>query len=148
MTGFCRVGVMLKIYKYQNHSKCPRCEEDKETTAHVLQCQHPLAINLWTQSIQDLEAWMTINNGHPEMIELMILGLQQWHDNEHILHSYNIHEPMLSTAWKKQCRLGWRSFLQGFGLLNGGNVKNNTFFSTILKNQTHYGSQEFNDIYG
>jgi hypothetical protein len=63
ITGFCGVGVMLKIYKYQSHSKCPRCLTDNETTTHVLCCQEPEAAALWNQSLLDLEQWMTNNLG-------------------------------------------------------------------------------------
>jgi hypothetical protein len=92
MTGFCGVGVMLKIYNYQNHTKCPRCEENNETTSHVLQCRHPSATDIWTQSLENLETWMTQNNGHPEMVELIILGLRRWHDDDPIPYSYDILE--------------------------------------------------------
>jgi hypothetical protein len=75
MTGFCGVGVMLRVYRFQQHAKCPRCEDDDKTIDHVLQCRQQSALDLWSKSIQDLERWMTTNQGHPEMIELIILGL-------------------------------------------------------------------------
>jgi hypothetical protein len=82
MTGFCGVGIMLKIYKFQSHPKCPHCEEDDESTLHVLQCQQTSASSLWERSIQNLEQWMTNNLGHSELVELIILGLAIWYNNE------------------------------------------------------------------
>jgi len=38
-TGQCGVGQMLQRWKYQEHSLCPRCGEQDETTKHVIQCQ-------------------------------------------------------------------------------------------------------------
>jgi hypothetical protein len=84
---------------------------------HVLQCKQQSALDLWSKSIQDLERWMTINQRHPEMIELIILGLQYWHDQVRIPFTYDILEPTLRKAWNKQRRIGWRSFLDGFWVL-------------------------------
>jgi hypothetical protein len=102
---------MLKIYKYQKHSKCPRCLSSNETTAHILQCRETDALSLWQQSLQGLEQWMLSNYGHPEMIELIILALQKWHNQKRIPFTYNILEPHLKTAWTKQRRLGWTLFM-------------------------------------
>jgi hypothetical protein len=60
---------------------------------------------------------MITNQGHPEMIELIILGLQRWHDQERIPLVYDILELTLCKAWNKQCRIGWKSFLDGFWVL-------------------------------
>jgi hypothetical protein len=73
---------MLKIYKFQAHSKCPHCKEDDESTLHVLRCQQTGASELWEWSIQNLEQWITNNLGHPELVELIILGLTTWYNNE------------------------------------------------------------------
>ncbi len=105
---------MLQIYKHQKHSKCPRCMMNDEDTAHVLRCQHADAITLWQQSVDKLEQWMINNQGHPEMIELIILGLNAWHSSNILPLKYDILEPSLSIAYRKQRRIGWRSFIEGF----------------------------------
>jgi hypothetical protein len=90
MTGFCGTGKMLKIYRFQKHSKCPRCQTDNENTNHVLQCNHSEALTLWNTSLTSLEEWMLSNNGHPELVELIILGLTKWHNNEIFPLTYDI----------------------------------------------------------
>ena len=35
LTGFCGVGKMLRQYRWQDHTKCPRCSMDNEDTQHV-----------------------------------------------------------------------------------------------------------------
>jgi hypothetical protein len=99
MTGFCGAGNMLRIYRFQNHSKCPRCELDNENTNHVLRCRHPEASALWDTSVEDLEQWMLSNNRHPELVELIILSLTNWHNEERFPLSYEILEPDLINAW-------------------------------------------------
>ena len=39
LTGFYGIGLMLEIYKYQKHTKCPQCNADNKTTEHVLTCK-------------------------------------------------------------------------------------------------------------
>jgi hypothetical protein len=102
MTGFCGVGIMLKRYKHQKHSKCPRCLEDNETVYHVLQCPDNDATTLWTQSLERLEQWMTQNQGHPELIELIIMCLTKWHSSKPIPYDYDILEPSLQLAYSQQ----------------------------------------------
>jgi hypothetical protein len=51
------------------------------------------------------------------MIELIILGLRRWHNDDPIPYSYDILEPTLLQAWRKQRCLGWKSFLEGFWAL-------------------------------
>jgi hypothetical protein len=114
MTGFCGVGIMLRIYKHQRHAKCPRCLLDNEDTAHVLQCENPQAMALWTQSIDQLEQWMLSNAGHPELVELIVLGLTSWRNSSLLPLEYDILEPTLIQAYRKQRRIGWRSFIEGY----------------------------------
>jgi hypothetical protein len=114
MTGFCGTGTKLKLYKYQTHSKCPRCETDNEDTDHVLQCPHPDAKHSWDEAITKLEVWMTENKGHPELVELICLGLNSWHKNDRVPLTYGILEPHLKTAWSQQRQLGWKSFIEGY----------------------------------
>jgi phage FluMu protein Com len=114
MTGFCGTGKMLQIYRYQTHSKCPRCKEDDQTTLHVIRCKQTDATKIWTKSIQNLEHWMITNLGHPELVELDILGLTIWHSNERIPFTYDILKPTLQRTWTKQRRFGWTSFIEGF----------------------------------
>jgi hypothetical protein len=40
-TGHCGVGKMMTLQGHQDHSRCPRCGEDNETTLHLLTCQDP-----------------------------------------------------------------------------------------------------------
>jgi hypothetical protein len=94
--------------------KCPRCLQDNETTDHVLSCREPGAYALWQQLMTDLEIWMTVNYGHPGLIELILVGLKKWHNQERIPYTYDILEPLLKTAWTKQKRFGWTSLIDGF----------------------------------
>ena len=77
-TGFCRVGKMLKIYKYQTHSNCPRCNQPKESTAHILQCKEALACELWDKSIDKLYDWALKQDLSPDLAHHMKTSLHSW----------------------------------------------------------------------
>jgi hypothetical protein len=117
ITGFCGTSVKLKLYKYQSHSKYPSCETDNEDTNHILRRPQNDAHTLCDHSLLDLEQWMIQNNGHPELIEIIILGLTTLHNDNRLPLTYEILEPTLRQAWTKQCRIGWGSFIEGYWAL-------------------------------
>jgi hypothetical protein len=43
----CGAGMMLKIYLYKQHSKCPLCEFNKEDKNHALRCTYANVFQLW-----------------------------------------------------------------------------------------------------
>jgi hypothetical protein len=57
---------------------------------------------------------MTATHGHPELIELVLLGLRKWYNQERISFTYDILEPVLKTAWTRQRRIGCKSLIEGF----------------------------------
>jgi hypothetical protein len=55
--------------------------------------------------------------GHPELVELIILGLNIWHKNDRFPLTYKTLEPDLLKAWTQQRSLGWTSFIEGLWTL-------------------------------
>jgi hypothetical protein len=113
LTGFCGVGIMLQRYRHQSHSDCPRCGITGETTAHIIQCQDNRAKLLWAQEILKIERWMTDNDGHPEMIQIICSILRNWQ----LLKNALTPQPMERTlilAYHQQKQIGWFNFIQGF----------------------------------
>ena len=39
LTGFCGIRITLQLYRHQTHMKCPCCNINETTVAHVLHCQ-------------------------------------------------------------------------------------------------------------
>ena len=74
-TGFCGVGSMLLKYRYQTHTKCPRCGADNEKTDHVLQCTGAETSTIWKEEIKKLHDWMTSQDLYPELVTLIISEL-------------------------------------------------------------------------
>ena len=111
-TGFCGTGKMLKIYKWQTHTKCPRCLQDNETTEHVLRCQGEQTQEIWESELPVLELWMKKNNIHSELISITTHGIKAWLENDIIqITPSNRH---LQRALCHQQQIGWFNFILGF----------------------------------
>ena len=99
MTGFCGVGKMMKIYGFQTHSKCPKCQQDNETTDHVLQCQSYGTHCLWQKSMRELSTWIADNDGPTELGDIITHNLNAWRQNSPF--------PPLPTNRKLGVLIGW-----------------------------------------
>ena len=112
-TGFCGTGKMLELYKYQKHSKCPRCNTNNDNTAHVIQCPNEQACIEWDKSVDSLEQWMKKNKMSPNLIHIIISNINTWKyksPQNQILAT----TPILQEVIMEQDRLGWKAFLDGF----------------------------------
>ena len=103
---------MLKRYKWQEHTKCPRCLQDNEDTQHVLKCQGADTAELWENEMKKLEEWMQEHNIHSEIRKLITLNLNKWCRGSHI--NYNPSNPYLQLAASEQEQIGWFPFILGF----------------------------------
>lgn len=81
LTGFCVVGVMIKIYKYQEHTKCQRCNQDNETVGHIVKYTYIQAWQLWYTSLDEVRTWMIANQGHPELCKIIYNNLRAWNNS-------------------------------------------------------------------
>lgn len=111
-TGFCGVGSMLLKYRYQTHTKCPRCGADNERTDHVLQCKGAETSTIWKDEIKKLQEWMISQDLYPELVTLIITELNNWRDNH--TSTYTPTNQHLQQALTSQRRIGWFHFIEGF----------------------------------
>ena len=103
---------MLQRRKYQEHSLCPRCGEQDETTKHVIQCQAVDARQRWKTGIKALRQWFIATSTEPDLQHVIFQRLEEWYDNKprRPVHTTN---RLLSKAVQQQDLIGWWSFLQG-----------------------------------
>jgi len=107
-----RVGRMLKRRKYQEHSLCPRCGEQDETTKHVIQCQAVDARQRWKTGIKALRQWFITTSTEPVLQHTIFQRLDEWCDNEP-RRPVHTTKRLLRKAVQQQDLIGWWSFLQG-----------------------------------
>ena len=113
-SGICGVGIHLKRWRDQDHSKCPRCQTEGETVHHVLTCPHENASYLWHTGIVDIESWMRRNNCIKGFDTAVGQRLREWRNQQPF-------QPIVSTDSRvhqliqAMDQVGWRHF--GFGIV-------------------------------
>ena len=113
LTGFCGIGLMLRIYKHQHHTKCPPCNTDDKTTTHVLCCPHTTATQLWHEEMTKLTTWIQDNKGSDDLAAAIVSYLNSWHHNSPVLDTSALPQT-LQDALRQQAEIGWEYFIEGF----------------------------------
>ena len=104
---------MLKIWKHQAHSSCPRCGQEEETTQHVLLCREQSATKTWDTALDNLNSWMTDNNSEPEMQDVIITSMKTWRDSSTTSFT-EIDNRNIRHTLEEQNVIGWDNLFNGF----------------------------------
>jgi ribonuclease HI len=112
-TGFCGTGRMQLRCRFWNHSRCPRCDQEDETTLHVLRCTHSEANNEWNKALCDLDSWMNKYHTQPDLRRAILTLLIGWHDNDRTLLPSAHRNRQLFDAIKNQSNIGVYNLLLG-----------------------------------
>jgi hypothetical protein len=110
MSRFCGVGRMQKICGFWDHSRCPRCQEDNETTTHVLVCNGGGATQEWVDRVTNLGMWLIEVNTHPSVQQCILASLME----RSTTTSFATHaDPVCHFAAVEQDEIGWQNFAEG-----------------------------------
>lgn len=113
LTGFCGVGYMMALCKFQTHSNCPRCNQPNEKTQHILRCPDAGAQDLWAKCLRSLRQWIIDNKGPSDMADTIYHNLMAW--QSHSPFPLLPTQPLtLRLATHQQDSLGWYSLMEGF----------------------------------
>jgi hypothetical protein len=106
----CGTGETLKLWKYTDTAKCPRCNE-LETTEHVYRCTGYATSSPWNQSIDTLKESLSKTDTDPDLATTLIDILQRWHNKQPI--SLTSYPTALHQLVRQQHKLGWKNLLEG-----------------------------------
>ena len=134
--GICGVGKVLKRWKWQDHSTCPRCSAI-EDAAHVWECRAPSSIQVWEESIARLDQWMESTKAYPPLRQAICSKLLQWKKGDPSTQPPVSSSPDLLTALSEQEIIGWRAFLEGRLSLHWATAQHQHFQSLSLDNTGH-----------
>jgi hypothetical protein len=110
MSRFCGVGRMQKTCGFWDHSRCPRCQEDNETTTHVLVCSGSGATQEWVDRVTNLGMWLIEVNTHPSVQQCILASLMA----RSTATSFAAHaDPVCHFAAVEQDAIGWQNFAEG-----------------------------------
>jgi hypothetical protein len=110
MSRFCAVGRMQKICGFWDHSRCPRCQEENETTTHVLLCSGSGANQEWSSRVTNLDLWLAEVDTHPSIHKCIISSLS----SRTITTSFASNADQICfSAAADQDLIGWQNFVEG-----------------------------------
>ncbi len=111
-SGHCAVGRMMKMRKHWEHSMCPRCLQDNETTEHVLLCQDPRATEHFERLSTKLDQDLVTMETAPELRRTIIRKITNWRRRRRVTaqvtNKYGERE-----ASEHQDQIGWTNFMLG-----------------------------------
>jgi len=107
----CGVGKCLMKREYQNHSKCPRCDQDGEDTSHVIRCRAPTAYRAWIEATNKLSDWLLQERTSQCLTDAILARLSAWRAGDPLMAVQG--PPGLMEAIACQDALGWENFILG-----------------------------------
>jgi ribonuclease HI len=113
-TGHCAVGRMEKRRQHQQHDNCPLCDQEDETTVHVLRCHDERARKHWAASLASLNKWMGDHKTKPTLQRGIITLLQGWYDDGTIhFPTGHFQDQQVRQALEEQANIGVYNLLLG-----------------------------------
>ena len=107
ITGFLPIGKNMQRRAEWISCHCPRCGEPIETSKHIPLCREKKSMDIYSDSIDNLNTWMKKMDTPPQLREEILLNIALWHDNHPYLDRDN--SPLSS-----QFRIGnWNNFMEG-----------------------------------
>jgi hypothetical protein len=110
VSSFFGHGVMMRHWKFWDHSRCPCCNFIQEDKLHLLTCPHQDCFDTWQDSLLGLEAWMTEMDTDPAIMECILLSLET-HDPTQSFAAFG--NPRTLQAAQAQDQIRWLHTMEG-----------------------------------
>jgi hypothetical protein len=105
---------MEKRRQHQQHDNCPLCDQEDETTVHVLRCHDERARKHWAASLASLNKWMGDHKTKPTLQRGIITLLQGWYDDGTIhFPTGHFQDQQVRQALEEQANIGVYNLLLG-----------------------------------
>ncbi|OEU05826.1 hypothetical protein FRACYDRAFT_266850 [Fragilariopsis cylindrus CCMP1102] len=114
-SGCIGVGHVLKIRKWQNHSRCPLCNKDEEKTSHVLTCQDKDSKANFKKNLDTiLKPTLDSTNTAPSLSKAILQILQIWRQDKKVNPSdFTLNFGIRAAIKDQNNGLGWTNFALG-----------------------------------
>ena len=111
-SGFCGTSKMMHRWGKRATNLCPRFLHAVDCATHVWQCQDLCALQVWKQSLANLEVWLKQQRTEPGIIKVLCAKLLAWQSGstEDILVGAFLG---LQEVVQKQDKIGLPSLLEG-----------------------------------
>lgn len=125
-----RLSVQSKLSMWfpDTTPNCPRCNNNEETHAHVITCQHPGAIALVNKWLDEMEIWLVRQRTHPD-IRYGVLSLLKAAFRSMEWVTPRTSEPEIRMAFQNQRRQGTEKVMFGWWAIGWAEAQNNYLLS-------------------
>ena len=107
------VGVKTTKWIPGSSDLCPRCGTASETQTHVLQCEHPGAITLVNNWLDQLELWLATQHTKPEL-RFGVISILRAAFRSRPWYPPNTSDPDIRNTFNQQQRIGLRDIIYGW----------------------------------
>ena len=113
-SGWVAVGKNMEKWNMRYKGHCPFCKYPKETTTHVIKCQHVAPTEKWKELLKEYDATLARLHTNYYLRKAIIYDIWDWRQNRikarpTLLYADN----ELQDAVMEQRSLGWKVFLEG-----------------------------------
>ena len=107
---YCLVGHMQLRWCFWDHACCPCCQQDDETTTHLLTCPHTGMTTTWLSNVTLLQQWLEDCDTHPDIVFCLIKTLET-HNPKQLFMAFLT--PACQAVVEEQDIIGWQNFIEG-----------------------------------
>lgn len=100
---------MMKLWKFWENDKCPCCQEENETTFHLIYCEDEGMAMTWQDSLKELDTWLLEEDTAPEISACIMKTLTPREPTDF----KEFGKGLATQAAKDQDRIGWFHFVEG-----------------------------------
>jgi hypothetical protein len=111
-SGHCAVGRMMKMRKHWEHSMCPHCLQDNETTKHILLCQDPRVAEHFESLAKKHDIELVTMETAPEIRCTIIRKLTNWRRRRRITAQFT-NKYREKEVSEHQDDISWNNFMLG-----------------------------------
>jgi hypothetical protein len=104
------IGKTLREWKYQSDARCPRCNHEVETPAHVQRCEGYSANEVFGKNINKVEEFLTNERTRSDLQDAIIQCIKKWRASEPI--HLNEYQDDIQAVLRQQHVIGWLDMME------------------------------------
>ena len=110
VSHYCSVGHMQIRWRFWDHDRCPCCQQEDETTTHLLTCPHAGMTSTWLSNVTLLHQWLDEVDTHPD-ITLCFVQTLEMRNPYQLFTAFSTQTCQDAAA--EQDIIGWQNFTEG-----------------------------------
>jgi len=113
-SGFCATASVMKKRKSWDTNLCPICQQCKENTDHLIQCQDERSKSHYQKAIQKLFKFLKNSHTHLPIIQIFHSTLSNNLPTsfEYFVPTYEIDQDIIRAS-REQDEIGWKNIFKG-----------------------------------